>query len=152
MAERRVVVERGKMYEKQPAPKNVIIEYEKPPVQLEKCVSDEGVQRADPNTYLSTRPFAGDVTVVDKINDLPQPNAGFSSFNPSMLVNTRSYTPSAAACAPNVTTTTMRSKTSLEPTMVSSPPSGAKGPASFVSPWRTTYQTSYSGRGFGNRN
>jgi len=136
-----VIVERGKTYEKQPAPKNVIIEYEKPPVQVEKQVCEEGVMRADPNTYLSTRP-CGEVAVVDKITELPQPNT--SCCHPSMA---RSYTPSAAA---NVTATSlnpMRSKTSLEQTSVNTPPV-AKGPASFVSPWNTTYRTSYTGKGF----
>lgn len=139
--ERKVIVERGKTYEKQPPPKNLIIEYEKPPIQVDKQICEEGVIRADPNTYLSTRP-CGEVAVVEKITELPQPNTVCA---PSL---TRSYTPSAGA---NVTTTSLhplRSKTTLEQVSTSTPPPAARGPASFVSPWNTTYRTSYTGKGF----
>lgn len=132
-----MIVERGKTYEKQPAPKNVIIEYERPQVCVDKQVCEEGVTRTDPDTYMSTRP-CGDLTVVDKITDLPAPNNSIQCYP-------RSYTP---ANITNLTTTTttvnpLKSKTSLD---TSGPV--AKGPASFVSPWNTTYRTSYTGKGF----
>lgn len=144
MPDRKVVVERGKMYEKQPAPRNVIIEYDKPQIQVDKQVCEEGVIRTDPATYMSTRP-CGEMAVVEKITDLPQPNT-LSGYQPSY---TRSYTPSACTNSghANITATTVRSKTSLDATTKTAP-AVARGPASFVSPWNTTYRTSYTGKGF----
>lgn len=140
--ERKVIVERCKTFEKQPAPKNLIIEYEKPPVQIDKLVSEEGVIRADPNTYLSTRP-CGEVAVVDKITELPQPNTGgcYQSLP-------RSYTPSS-----NLNATTMnplRSKSTMEHVSLSTPPPvvSGKGPMPAFDQWKTTYRSSYKGQGF----
>jgi hypothetical protein len=55
-ADRQVILERGKIYEKIPAPKNVIIDYERPQVQVQRIVHNDGVMRVDPISYTLSQP------------------------------------------------------------------------------------------------
>lgn len=68
--ERPVIVERAPAAEIIRPPKNLIIEYEQPRAHHEQVIIDEGVFRADPNTYNATSTM-GEVRIVDKITDLP---------------------------------------------------------------------------------
>ena len=146
MPDRQVIVERGKIYEKQPNPKNVIIEYENPHVNLEKRVYDEGVIRADPRTYSSLESYRNnaELRIVDRINDVPMPNA-------TEYTHVRSYTPAPAHTTYQCQTQTLnrpvtpklsRPKTASG-SLVINPP---KGPTSYNGPWNTTYRASYTGK------
>ena len=141
LPDRQVIVERGKIYEKQPAPKNVIIEYENPQVQIDRRVYDEGVIKInDPSLYTTARPN-GELRVVEKITDLPVPNLVSTS---TVVYPSRPYTPTI-----NRTTISMNDVSNLTKsrpkTCFTSP---IKGPVSYNGPWNTTYRTSYTGRGF----
>jgi hypothetical protein len=138
LPDRQVIVERGRIYEKQPNPKNVIIEYENPHVNIDRHVYDEGVLRADPRTYSSMESYRNnaELRIVDRINDLPMPN--------SDSYQTRSYTPAPTyytSIRPS-TPKLARPKTASG-SLVINPP---KGPTSYVGPWNTTYRSSYTGR------
>lgn len=140
LADRQVIVERGRIYEKQPNPKNVIIEYENPNVNIERNVYDEGIIRADPRTYSSMESYRNnaELQVVDRITDIPMPNAQYSTFksyaptsNQHISVNTRPVTPKLS-----------RPKTTSGQMVINAP----KGPTSYNGPWNTTYRSSYTGR------
>jgi len=140
LPDRQVIVERGRIYEKQPNPKNVIIEYENPNVNIDRRVYDEGVIRADPRTYSSMESYRNnaELRVVDRINDIPMPNASYShSYTPAPVstqhisVNTRPVTPKLS-----------RPKTTSGSLVINAP----KGPTSYNGPWNTTYRSSYTGR------
>ena len=139
--ERPVIVERGKIYEKQPAPKNVIIEYERPAVNIEKQVFEEGVIRADPNSYLNSSYSNAEVRIVDQITDLPARYTPTWQQPPTTTIVTRPLTPKARPVTPK--TNTLISELNKTST------STVRGPVSYSGPWNTTYRSSYTGRGFG---
>ena len=62
----------------QAAPRNVIIEYEKPKAIAIRQVIEEGIIRADPATYQS-QPSNGEIKYVDRITDLPIENSNILS-------------------------------------------------------------------------
>jgi hypothetical protein len=67
-------VQKVKPQPPQPAPKNVIIEYEKPKAVAIRQVIEEGIFRVDPATYESQMSHVnngGEVRLVDRITDLP---------------------------------------------------------------------------------
>ena len=138
-----MIVERAKPVEKQPAPKNVIIEYERPGVCADKCVVDEGVIRADPRTYNSYQSCGREeVRVVDRITDLPVANGRaltqMQLYHPS--AQQRPATPAPAQSYPRPATAKINASGS---NVV------AKGPVSYAAgPWNTTYRSSYKGAGF----
>lgn len=139
MPDRQVIVERGKIYEKQPAPKNVIIDYEVPRVQIDRRVYDEGVYKINnPERYTSARPN-GELRLVDRISDMPAPNA--TSYTTTVYKPTwnpaRSVTPNKASQS----LTDLRPKTSIVTSSI-------KGPIAYVGPWNTTYRTSYNAKGY----
>lgn len=108
-------------------PKNVIIEYEHPPVSLERQVFDEGVLRANPSDYNMVR-TNGELRIVDKINDIPSSNPGI----------VRTYQPLYT----NASSTYATPRASQQLTTV-------RGPTQYLGPWNTTYRSSYTGRGYG---
>jgi hypothetical protein len=138
LPDRQVIVERGKIYEKQPNPKNVIIEYENPRINIDRRVYDEGVLRADPRCYSSLESYRNyaEVRMVDKINDIPMPNAECY----------RQVTPAANYTVVRPITPKFSRPKTASGSLVINPP---KGPTSYVGPWNTTYRSSYTGRGFG---
>lgn len=127
--ERPVLVERGRTYERQPPPKNVIIEYEHPTVNLERQIFDEGVLRADPANYNRVG-YNGELRIVDKITDLPTANSAFAA---------QTYQPMWSNASSSYAT----------PRDYPSPMSTARGPTQYMGPWNTTYRSSYTGRGYG---
>jgi len=122
-AERPVIVERGKIYEKQPAPKNVIIEYERPAVNIEKQVFDEGVIRADPSSYLNSSYSNAEVRIVDQITDFPGSYTPTWQQPPTTTIVTRPLTPKARPA--NISINELN-KTST---------STVRGPVSYSGPW-----------------
>ena len=151
MPERQVIVERGRTFERQPAPKNVIIEYERPNVHVEKCVHDEGVTRADPATYRNYSSCGREeVRVVDQITDMPIPNVA-----PGCSVSVRR--PCGGTCNQNnanAWASVARPVTAgNKPAIITASGSnlvnkGPVGPTSYNGPWNTTYRSSYNGKGF----
>ncbi|CAF1125904.1 unnamed protein product, partial [Brachionus calyciflorus] len=136
------IVERGRIYEKQPAPKNVIIDYESPRVNIDRRVYDEGIIKInDPDNYVTARPN-GELRLVNRINDLPITNLVSSNtiYQPQWT-HVRPKTPSPFV-SKSMVSLTSRPKSSY----VNSP---IKGPYQYVGPWNTTYRTSYTGRGHG---
>jgi hypothetical protein len=134
-----VIVERAKVYDRPAHPKNVIIEYENPRVNVEKQVYDEGIIRVDPNTYNRTG-VNGELRIVDRITDLPIPNA--TSYQPpANLSSSVPYTTQVNTSLSDL------SRVNTTNYLTSSAPV-ARGPASYVGPWNTTYRSSYTGRGF----
>jgi hypothetical protein len=75
---RPVIVQKIKQLPIMPAPRNVIIEYEKPKAVAIRHVIEEGVVRADPATYQIT-PAHGEIRYVDRITDLPIENSNILS-------------------------------------------------------------------------
>lgn len=71
-----MIIQRIKPAPLAPAPKNVIIEYEKPKSVSIRQVIEEGIFRADPATYqCSSAHSNGEVRIVDRITDLPIENS-----------------------------------------------------------------------------
>ena len=142
LPDRPVIVERGKIYEKQPAPKNVIIEYENPNVNIQRNVYDEGIIRADPNTYSTYGLSNSEVRIVDKISDLPMANSQYTSYTPAPVTSIQLPTQLTRPVTPKLTSS-----------LLNRPKSGAttvpRGPIAYTGPWNTTYRSSYTGRGFG---
>ena len=135
LPDRQVIVERGRIYEKQPNPKNVIIEYENPRINIDRCVYDEGILRADPRSYSSLESYRNnaEVRIVDRINDMPMPNVEYR----------RPMTPAANyTIVRPVTPKLSRPKTASGSLVINAP----KGPTSYAGPWNTTYRSSYTGR------
>ncbi len=130
VADRQVIIEKGKIYSKLPTPKNVIIDYERPNVNVQRIVQNEGIIQAEPSTYnITTRPN-GEIKVVEKIYDLPPQSTSLhleqAASTPAKRLNS-SYTP------------IVRTKSAAV----------LRGTYNYNDPWRSTYRSSYTGRGFG---
>ncbi len=129
-----MIVEKAKPIERAPAPKNVIIEYERPNVCVEKQVTDEGVVRADPRTY---NPYNScgreEVRVVDRITDLPVTN-----------VHQSGYRLMSASHGGNLNQVYQQARPATSRINASGSSVLAKGPATYTGPWNTTYKASYS--------
>ncbi len=124
--DREIIVERGKIYGKIPAPKNVIIDHEIPHIHIDRQIYNEGVIRADPSSYRNLNGYStAELKIVDKINDLPSHN---------IITITRPATP----------TYYIQKLEVVRPKTASAKPSS--GPYSFSGPWATTYRSSYTGR------
>ena len=126
-SDRQVIVEKAPIYKKLPAPKNVIIEYEKPRTIIETAIYNEGIIRADPNVYMTSNPN-GELRIVDKIYDM---NNSDSYYTP---VNTLTY----RHVEPQI---------ELKQAKPSKPLPQNSGPSTYYGPWNTTYRTSYTARG-----
>ncbi len=59
----------------QKAPKNIIIEYERPKAIAVRQVVEEGIFRVDPATYTNSLNSNSEIRVVDRITDLPIENS-----------------------------------------------------------------------------
>ena len=162
LPERQVIVERAKTFEKQPAPKNVIIEYERPNVCIDKQVFDEGVIRADPRNYnVYSSCGREEIRVVDNITDMPVPTTRSQYGQARMCANNvhlcscPSNGGSGCTCGGNVQyqsaprpVTASYAKEEKPKISASGSNVLAKGPASYAGPWNTTYRSSYTGKGF----
>lgn len=137
LADRQVIVERGRIYEKQPAPRNVIIDYESPRVQIDRRIYDEGIIKVnEPQRYTSARPN-GELRIVDRISDLPMPNA--TSYSTTVYEPTTSYRAASSL-------TNLAEMSRPRPKTTHGAYSIIRGPVSYIGPWNTTYQSSYNGR------
>jgi len=128
-ADRQVILERGKIYQKLPVPKNVIIDYEKPNVNVERIVHNEGIIRAEPNIYTLSQ-ADGELKIVDRIYDLP-PHSSYNHLEQARSIPAKVHIGSMPA---------VRAKSAF---------GRHSGPYVFNDPWRSTYKNSYTGRGFG---
>lgn len=124
-ADRQVILERGKIHEKLPAPRNVIIDYEKPNVNVQRIIHNDGVIRVDPISYTLSQPN-GELKIVDKIYELPTQNMHLQQ---AKSIPAKTFVGSVPLA---------RAKSAL-----------VRGPTLQSDPWRSTYKTSYTGRGFG---
>lgn len=148
LSERDVLVERsGKFYEKQPNPKNIIIDYENPKVSDEKVIFNEGTIRADPRTYESfetENKSKPEIRLVNKIDDVlvNYDSKMFSSSGDqgTSLLNSSNSTTALNKYKPIESNT---KPTESGATANSSQMYVAKGGI-----WNTTYRSSYTGQGF----
>lgn len=124
--DREVIVQKGRVYAKQPTPKNVIIDHEIPHVAVERHVYNEGTYRADPSNY-SYLNGSAELKVVDKIYDMPEHTL-------QVVNHSRPSTPKYYLKKLEL----VRSKTDMNCAQTS------MGPYNYSGPWNTTYRTSYT--------
>jgi hypothetical protein len=149
MKDRQVIVERAKLAPKQPAPKNVIIEYENKHRGVDRVVFDDGVIRADPFTHNRSRPMSrsnAEIRVVDRITDFSAANNTQATPRATTvhLHQESNYTPQEQANIERVMNyPTQQYKPKQAPKYQTAEP---HGPTAFLGAYSTTYRSSYGSK------
>ena len=156
MKDRQVIVERAKVAPKQPAPKNVIIEYENKQRGVDRIVFDDGVIRANPASHSLSRPMSrsnAEIRMVERIGDAYSSAANFNyTPAPSAVQPFRHRQPQQQQhFTPQEQAAINRALTAGQPQQYSKPkqqpfkPTSPRGPTAYLGPFNTTYRSSYGG-------